>query len=1311
MKSKKTILSLLLGATLCAGAGVATLDSPNKVDAATQATPDVVFTEVTDVRVHPNFANRSELYLQFWNTAQLKSYLAGGMTEDDSTRLMHFAKQIKYLDAETGETYNFASAGKITTQGITAGDASDVHFLFQKVDENGNVVPFNEGDKLTFPQGMVYETDTNGDVAVDTVWQFPYTFEVDMDMPNSPCANTFGCATQEDGASTFCNATQGIHVYRSRVEKYNIVTMGTFELLSNASAAALRFSNGSTVTNGTVDFGYDCSGDWYRTDADFLQYIKIKGKKASEIPYGWVASFAQPNGMYISSDASGGLNMSVGDTIEIPQDLTYTTSGGATFTTLCKFVLTWNGSQYDVTATYMNGTIPASVGVEPDKTFGNEDSSDDSSIGGGDSSEDSSSTPGGEVIPENRLLANFTAEDTQVYRDNLLGVANEAVQYYNDYDANGNYPRPGTTWDVDYKSTVTYPAASYYTNNGKAVPWYRGNTYNVYGGFVNNANSPDGADGGTYKYYWNERIPGMFYPTITFGFPNDVPYLPDDELEFTIYLSENMDPNFTLWVTSTQTVNVWETQKKFSGSMLNFGDWNTLSIPIKDLVGSNGKIAPIAFIFVYSEMAEAWDTAGDYDDCDNTNDGTPPAEIYFDKVEVRTIEKELASKYKEQDISEVFPMTGAVSYTGEYTGYYDEVFDFSQDTNIKAVRTDIATESVKMNLTISNLNYFDMYFVMNGTGKYYDKGGLLYWLSNEGVNVGYNGKMFETTPLSDLGIQAGVAFELELRAIPYYIEGFKAGYYVAMYVDGMLACESAYVSFADCAVGTWFGFYMHTTTADVTATIEPIHQTMVAPITVTVSALPATEWLDVGDYTELVANVKGNILGAETPVIAIKQCTDVNGNVASNPDDIATITPEDGTYYLDAWDSGIATIYAKVTNQFGTFESERIQIALGDCSLDEDSSSEEDSSEEESSEDDSSEEESSEEISSEEVSSEDSSYEESSSGNSGSGVPGYGYGDIVDVDFNITISNSSAISIVLINTDNSLDLGLGSWAQIDASILAGILIKGQDASTIAGLIVTYIDQQNGLYISSNVAGGLNMGIGDTIVIPQGFSCVTPMGTFSSAFEFTYTFNGTSYDVTKNDGNQDSSGEDSSYEESSEEYSSEEVSSDWWYSSEEESSEEYSSEEDSSDWWYSSEEESSEEYSSEEESSDWWYSSEEGSFDQGSFDWDSEDISFDQGSFDWDSEDISIDISIDLSDWGDYASDLFPSWGEGSFEWWNSSEESTDGASQSDAWEDISDWKPEASFVIKGCGSSITLSVVPVLTLLGVALYIKGRKED
>ena len=805
MRFKKTITSLLVGATLFAGGGVATsLMSTDKADAATQATADVVFTDVINVSVHPNFADRSQLYLQFWSTAQLKSYLAGGMTEDDSTRLMNFAKQIKYLDAETGETYNFASAGKITTQGGTAGDANDVNFLFQKVDENGNAVPFNEGDKLTFPQGMVYEADTDGNVAVDTVWQFPYTFEIEMDMTNTPCANTFGCATQVDGASTFCNATQGIHVYRSRVAKDNIMTMGTFEQLSDASAVALRFSNGSTVTNGTVDFGYDCSGPWYRTDAEFLQLIKIKNKKASEISQVWAAAMAQPNGIYVSTDASGGLNMSVGDTIEIPQNLTYTTSGGATFTTICKFVLTWNGSQYDVTATYMNGTIPANVGVEPNKTFGGGDSSEDSSIGGGDSSEDSSSDSssgsGSTDIPENRLLSNFLSDDTQVYRDNLHSIANEAVQYYNDYAADGTKPRPGTTWDVDFKSTVTYSAASYYTNNGKAVPWYRGNTYNLYGGFVNNANSPTGAEGGTYKFNWNERIPGMWFPTITFGFPNSVDYLPDDELEFTIYLSENMDPNFTLWVTSTQTVNVWETQKKFAGSMLSFGDWNKLSMPIKDFIGSNGKVAPIAFIFVYSDMAEAWNTAGDSDDGDNTNDGVPPAEIYFDKVEVRTVIKDLADEYKEQDISEVFPMTGAVSYTGEYGTHAEgEVFDFTKDTNIKAVRTDSTTESVKMNLTISNFTSFEMYFVMNGTGKYYDKGGLLYWLSNEGVSVGYNGKMFEATPLANLGLQAGVAFELELRAVPYFIEGFKSGYAVSMYINGAEACEGAYISFADCA--------------------------------------------------------------------------------------------------------------------------------------------------------------------------------------------------------------------------------------------------------------------------------------------------------------------------------------------------------------------------------------------------------------------------------------------------------------------------------------------------------------------------------
>ena len=620
----------------------------------------------------------------------------------------------------------------------------------------------------------------------------------------------------------------------------------------------------------------------------------------------------------------------------------------------------------------------------------------------------------------NRLLATFQSNDTQVFRDSAY--YNQTINKYT--SANGYYyldvhpmtgattMRPGTSWDVDYKSTVTYDKTRY-DNIGQRYPWYIDNRYSIYGEFVTTG-MPEGSDGnGAYKFYWEERIPYLWYPSIMFGFPNTVEYEIDDELEFTLHLSEDMDQRYTLWATSALEKNVWDTAKKFTGNLIPRGKWTTISMPIKDFLRPDGTLAPIALTFAYADMASAWDTTGDRDDCDDSNDGTPPATIYFDKVEVKTVVKTLETNYRTQDLSEVVPITGEMSFTGTATTNM-ATFDFTKDLNIGFIREDISTNVVKLKMSITANSVFDMYFVMNGTAKYYDKGGIFYWISNEGVSIGYNGKTFASTPLPTV-VKNGGTFELELRAIPYYVEGITAGYYAEMRINGTKACEGGYISSADCSFGQYFGFYMHTTKTGVTAKIAPVTQATMCPLQLTLKPKPNKTELEVDADVLIKSTLKCQMYGQSAVTFEV-----VDGSEYAYMD---------GNYLVGVAE-GVATVVGKITNVFGTFTSEPLQITVfsngnssEDSSSDSDSSTEDSSSDVGSSDSDSSTEDSSSDVGS---SDSDSSTEDSSSdvGSSDSDIATEDSSSDVDGSNEDSSSGVAFSSVVVMGCNSSLTLGI-----------------------------------------------------------------------------------------------------------------------------------------------------------------------------------------------------------------------------------------------------------------------------------------------
>lgn len=467
-----------------------------------------------------------------------------------------------------------------------------------------------------------------------------------------------------------------------------------------------------------------------------------------------------------------------------------------------------------------------------------------------------------------------------------------------------DYEMPeGMLSDFTKNSVARLADASYHEALTKGTPatWTTDyQSYKISGAFVSETDAPEGSTKGAYKMSWVDTAT-LYCPSIMFDFIQNVDFSAEDELVIRMYLSSTMNTSFDLWITSSTTLNVWEPQTRFSGATLATGKWIELRLTAADYLSEDGsKIAPINFTFFYKNSGL---------------EVIPAAEVYFDTAKFEVVQKVIADDYKTEDVSEIVAIGSGKSFTGEGDG--GEEFDLETETNVKFVRTDASVNAVKMKLTINDLSSFQIYFVLNGNGIYFNNGGVYFWLSEKGFNMGYAGKNFEISALPE-SVTAGTAFELELRTIPYYVNGLKSGYYAQAFINGNEIAKGEYVAAANCSFGSYFGFYMHNTTSAVTVKVEPVKQSEKTPVTVTLKTQMNKKQIDVGDSVKLEGKVVGNYLGQSKISYEIVQGGDY-GNI-----------DEDG--YLNGTKNGEVKVVAKVTNVFGTFASDEMTIKIGEGS-------------------------------------------------------------------------------------------------------------------------------------------------------------------------------------------------------------------------------------------------------------------------------------------------------------------------------------------------------------------------------------------
>ena len=425
------------------------------------------------------------------------------------------------------------------------------------------------------------------------------------------------------------------------------------------------------------------------------------------------------------------------------------------------------------------------------------------------------------------------------------------------------------------------------------------------GEFVAKANLPAAlgdTTNGAYRMSWPTEANHLF-PTIMFDFTQNVSYDPSNDIVIRLFISDITDKRFDIMITSSLNPKPWECETTVAGTTLSYG-WNEIHLAAADYRNdSTGRIAPIAFTFAYS---------GSY----ALGSVLPEGEFYFDTAKFVEVKKDLVTDYASIDISEAVPLGDGKTFVGEYVGNSaEEAFDFTKETNVCFIRTDKVFNEISMYVTINDISHAALYFVINGTDMYYQNGGIYYWLSPIGVNVGYYGKNTEVVPYPE-GVTSGQQFKLTIAAIPFLVNGIRAGYMAELSINDQKLVTDFYVFSSTCYFGKYFGMYMHDSSSDINITINPIEKSTEKVVDVKLSTMLNATRVSVGDSLKLSNKVTGKFYGEKAVTYEI-----VDGY------DFAEL---DADGYLTGLAEGEVRVRAVAENVFGKFYSETLTIKVGE---------------------------------------------------------------------------------------------------------------------------------------------------------------------------------------------------------------------------------------------------------------------------------------------------------------------------------------------------------------------------------------------
>ena len=425
--------------------------------------------------------------------------------------------------------------------------------------------------------------------------------------------------------------------------------------------------------------------------------------------------------------------------------------------------------------------------------------------------------------------------------------------------------------------------------------------------------SEDTITGNFYKVAW---VKGLDYPATVFSFPyQTATWDKSDNIVIRLYVDGKVNAS-ELWFTNVTKNGVDNPDAVIDLFDIEKDTWVEVKIRAsKFLNAEKTGINPIGVTFYHNGCTANYDTY-----------------VYFDSFRFETCIRNVKENYTVNDISEVVPIgKEGFTFVGEGDGNGYQPSYYTEGKNIAFCRMDATATAIKMKAKVTYSGTYDFYFTMNAPDIYYDKGGVNYWISHEGVSIGsqlVKQMLFLRWDELPEGarIASGEEFLLEIGAIPYMVEGVRSGYKAYMKINDFdialsaftEGVEEVYVDEGDVGgvdgFDSYFGLYLHGSDSSTTVSLYPVEQAEKSPLEVSLKTRNNLEKLAIGDTATLLLSVSMELYGATMGKIEVL---------------------DDSGAYLQGRNNLVADKNGKFqakytyTCSFGTFESNTLDLVIG----------------------------------------------------------------------------------------------------------------------------------------------------------------------------------------------------------------------------------------------------------------------------------------------------------------------------------------------------------------------------------------------
>ena len=317
---------------------------------------------------------------------------------------------------------------------------------------------------------------------------------------------------------------------------------------------------------------------------------------------------------------------------------------------------------------------------------------------------------------------------------------------------------------------------------------------------------------------------------------------------------------------------------------------------------------------------------------DDTAEGNK-GQYFFDYVqfliEADIPKYEVSKEFVEKDITEVMPV-------GDGFGFELKATKFAAETTEASVETK-AFDVLNANVKVTYTGKYSFYFLVKATSaeSRYNESGIMFWFANDNITIGSmkDGKRNLTTVSAatkpEIVFESGKAVNVKLCAVPTYLEGVQTGYTLFVYMNGSEeAVASMYLDNGDISMGGYTNIvaqdlYKEGETNDFAVEIKTAGET----------AYSASELMNVR-----IATSTGSTEYTKNRAIIKTSHFAVAGETVSDVkvEGDASYNAETGVLTFNS--NGTVKLSYTVTNSFGTFESNVLELTFNDGSGNKDES-------------------------------------------------------------------------------------------------------------------------------------------------------------------------------------------------------------------------------------------------------------------------------------------------------------------------------------------------------------------------------------